>query len=109
LSKLDGIRYENIFKMYTSETGLYFYNISKSIKFPDELDSTQYSYITVRQKMPWTAISFNVYKTIELWWLICILNKIDNPVRAPNVGTVLKVLNPSAVKNVLREIKLSIK
>lgn len=109
LPKLNNQRYENIFKMYGLETGQFYYNLQRSVNFPDTIDATQISYITVKQRLPWTAISFNVYKTIELWWLICLLNKIDNPVRAPDIGTVLKVLNPSAVKSVLNEINLNLR
>jgi len=108
LSKLSNIRYENIFKMYQLKTGQFYYNIQKAINFPEELDSTQLGYVTVRQKMPWTTISYNTYGTTELWWLICLLNKIENPIRAPDIGTVLKVLNPSYLKNVLSEISTSL-
>ena len=109
LPKLNNQRYENIFKMYDLKTGQYYYNLLRSIHFPENIDNTQITYITVKQTLPWTAISFNVYKTIELWWLICLLNKIDNPIKAPAIGTVIKVLNPYAVKNVLNEIGNNLK
>jgi hypothetical protein len=109
LPKLNNQRYENIFKMYDLKTGQHYYNLLRSIHFPDNIDNTQITYITVKQSLPWTAISFNVYQTIELWWLICLLNKIDNPIKAPAIGTILKVLNPYAVKNVLNEISNNLK
>lgn len=108
LSKLSNGRYEKIFKMYQLKTGQYYYNIQKAINFPEDIDITQIGYITVKQKQPWTTISYNVYGTTELWWVICLINKIDNPLLAPDTGAVLKILNPAYLKNVLNEINSSL-
>ena len=108
LDRLTNLRYENIFKMYQLKTGQYFYNLQRAINFPDQLDSTQIGYVTVKQKQPWTTISYNIYGTTELWWVICLLNKIENPVLSPDIGTVLKILNPTYLKNILNEISTSL-
>lgn len=109
LPALSRQRYENIFKVYKNDKGQYYYNINKSIVFPENIDKTKVSFITVKQKQAWTTISYNVYGTIELWWLICLLNKIDNPIKQPEPGTVLKVLNYDALNDVLVEIQGQIK
>ena len=59
--------------------------------------------------MPWTTVSYNAYKTIHLWWLICMLNKIRNPVKFPERGMIIKIIKPDYVNLVLREIQNSIK
>jgi len=109
LPALSRQRYENIFKLYKNNRGQYYYNINKTVVFPENIDDTKISYITVKQKQAWTTISYHVYKTIELWWLICLLNKIENPLKHPEPGTVLKVLNYDAVNDVLIEIQNQIK
>jgi len=109
LPPLSRQRYENIFKMYKNDKGQYYYNINKTVVFPESIDETKISYITVKQKQAWTTISYHVYKTTELWWLICLLNKIENPLKQPEPGTVLKVLNYDAINDVLIEIQNQVK
>jgi len=110
LPSLDSIRYENIFKLYEhKEKRSYVYNLIQSISFPDDIDKNALVYITITDKMPWTTVSYNAYKTIHLWWLICMLNKIRNPVKFPERGMVVKIIKPDYVNLVLREIQNSIK
>lgn len=105
LPNLNDLRYENIFKMYKNDTSQYYYNITKTITLPEDIDPGQIIYYRMRRRMPWTMVSFNIYNTIELWWLLCLLNKVKNPVKAPDTGLVIKALNPDIVSSVLSEIK----
>jgi len=105
LPDLNNLRYENIFKMYKNKDSQYFYNLTKTISIPEDIDPGQIIYYRIRRKMPWTMVSFNIYNTIELWWLICLLNKIKNPVEAPETGIIIKALNPDIVSQVITEIK----
>lgn len=109
LPKLNDLRYENIFKMYKTPDNQYYYSILQAINFPDFIDDTKIFYIQVRQNLPWTAISYNAYQTIELWWLICLVNKIYNPVKGPSAGTVLKIIRPEYIRSIIDEIRLSLR
>lgn len=103
LPKLDDVRYENIFRVY-SEDSYYFYNIMTTINFYN-LDSEEYYFFyKVNRSLPWPIISYENYKTIHLWWLICITNNIDNPTSFPTAGTVLKIIKPQYVAEVLDKI-----
>ena len=104
LPNLNIYRYEKIFKLYQTDNNQYFYNIIQSIFLPDKLDKRALFYITVQQQQPWTTISYNVYKTIELWWLILLTNKIYNPFELPSVGTVIAVIKPEYIPDILKEI-----
>jgi hypothetical protein len=42
---------------------------------------------------------------MELWWLICTYNNIQNPVIMPEAGRELKLLKPQLVSYVLSELK----
>ena len=55
--------------------------------------------------MPYTLISYKLYNTIQLWWLICAVNGIVNPVVFPLANTELMVLKPQYVRGVLQAIK----
>jgi len=109
LQSLGESRYENIFKLYKTDDNQYYYNIIKAISLGNyEVDDTKVQLLQVKKRAPWTTISFNVYKSIELWWLICIVNKIRNPVLIPAQGTYIKIVKPEYVKQVLDDIKTAI-
>ena len=105
LPVLNDLRYENIFKVFKTKDNFYYYNISKTVTFPDTLDPRQIFYYRVKRKMPWTMVSFNIYNSIELWWVLCLLNKIKNPVLAPKTGTLIKAILPGKLPGILAEIK----
>jgi len=103
LSNLSDNRYENIFNMGTNNN-YFFYNIIKTIKFPEELDSSIFDYKIINQKLPYTAVSYNVYGTQNLWWLILLSNNITNPVDVITPGTRLKIIKTKFVKDIINTI-----
>lgn len=106
LPQLNNFRYENIFKMYQKEDdNNYFYNINKKIVIPTNLDPSQFITFPVRQRMPWTLASFYIYGTIELWWLLCLINNISNPITQPIAGSFILALRPNLVSQVINNIK----
>jgi hypothetical protein len=108
LPELNIYRYEKILKLYQTGNNQYFYNLVQSLFLPDKLDKRALFYITVQGQQPWTTVSYNVYKTIELWWLILLTNKIYNPFDIPKTGTVLAVIKPQYVPDILKEINASL-
>lgn len=105
LPSLDNFRYENIFKIsQTGDKNFYFYNIIKTISVPDDIDSNLYETITVPQNLPLTSLSYDIYGTQHLWWLIMIVNKIDNPMQLAKRGVALKIIKPSYVNDVIDSI-----
>ena len=78
LNILSKYRYENIFKVYQDPNTYYYYNILKNINIPNDIDPEYYTLENVNFDIPLTNISYKFYNTIELWWLILIVNKISN-------------------------------
>lgn len=113
LERIPSISYENIFRLYLTEnqnsSNFYYYNILNSVYFPENIPTGIYYEITLNKRLPWTAISYNEYRTTDLWWLIVLTNKIFNPVYYPAPGSVLKIIKPEYVKLVLNEITSQIK
>lgn len=106
LPRLSDYQYENFFKMYLTEDSQYFYNLlSFSVYILDELDPSSFYEIQMDRSMPWTAISYNEYRTMDLWWLIMVVNKINNPMEFPQAGTKLKIIYPQFVRAVLTKLK----
>lgn len=105
LPRLSNYRLENLFKVYTDANGNYFYNLLNTIVFPEEPDENIYYLWRIPSpNMPWTLISHQIYNTVELWWLLCSLNGIQNAVVFPEAGTQIKVLMERYVSTVLQQI-----
>jgi hypothetical protein len=106
LPPLNEYQYESFFKTYLTEENQYFYNLqSFTVYFLDELDPLTYYEINVGKSLPWTAISYNEYRTIDLWWLIALVNKIYNPLEFPEAGSKLKIIYPEYVRAVITRIR----
>ena len=107
LPTLSVLRLENLFNVYKNDTN-YFYNLIGTVSVPKDLDPSVYVTYTVNSdNMPWTLISYKAYKTIDLWWLICSINNISNPVEFPKAGTELKILLPEYVSAIVQQLKIA--
>jgi len=113
LESISTVSYENIFRMYSTDNSdsnnFLYYNLSNSVYFPKKLPSNLYYTITLNRRLPWTAISYNEYRTIDLWWMIALANDIYNPVYYPAPGSQLKIIKPEFVKLILNEITKQVK
>jgi len=108
LPNLGIYRYENILKLYQTNDSQYFYNLIQSVFLPDALDERALTYMVIREAQPWTTISFKAYQTIELWWLILLTNKVYNPFETPKAGTTIKIIKPSYIPGILKDINSSL-
>lgn len=105
-------RYENIFNVYeiTNENNnVYaFYNILSKVSIPSDLSDDVFQYLIVQSEMPLTALSYDIYKSQHLWWLIIAVNNIKNPVRLLSAGSKIKIIKPEYIESVLNSIKQKI-
>lgn len=104
LADLESTRYENIFNLGTRDN-YYFFNIIKTVKFPENLNPELYYTKIITGKKPYTAISFEFYGTQNLWWLILLSNNITNPVDVITPGTRLKIIKREYINDVIQSIK----
>lgn len=105
LPQLNSTRYENIFKVYKEKDYYYYYNLIQSIYLPSVIDDEKVFYMVISNRMPWTSISYNAYKTIDLWWLICLANNVFNPVEFAKAGTSIKIIKSIYVNDIIRDIR----
>ncbi len=96
-------RFENIFKVYT-DNSFYFYNILKTINIPEDLQDDIFYKYKIPNPMSWHVLSNKLYNTTDLWWLIVLTNQISDPVNLPQGGTVIKVIKPAFITQVLKTI-----
>jgi hypothetical protein len=93
-------KYAKIFSTHTSPDGYEYYNLLKNLKI--DLDSkTSYTEMLYSQNMHWIDISHKFYATGDLWWVICVVNNINNPFNYPEPGTKLKIPTPETVQQLL--------
>jgi len=106
LPALASERYENIFNVYETVDGYYYYNILSKVSITDKINPDTLVYFKIPKMMPWTNISYLIYGTQYLWWLLCVVNKIKNPVRVLQPGTVIAAIKPEFIKTVLDDINI---
>lgn len=99
-------QYENIFNVYEDSEIGYFYNLLKTINFPSDLNPDVYNTYIIQPLDTWPLISWKLYNSIFLWWSICALNNIQNPLKMPTVGTEIKILKSRYLQNILNDIRL---
>jgi hypothetical protein len=111
LPSLERTRYENIFKVFKllkdTDNSYYFYNINNKVMIPDDLDDSIFNVITPAVNTAWTTLSFRLYGTIDLWWLIFIINKPKDIFLAES-GVSYRCIKPEFINDVLTNIEQQI-
>jgi len=105
LPNLEDYRYENIFKIYQKgDKDFYYYNILKKIEIPDDVSGDLISNVKLDRNIPLTTLSYNLYGTTYLWWLILIVNKTQNPVKNLPAGYDIKYVKKNYISVVMSSI-----
>ena len=104
LGNIDLSFYETLFRVYKVDKH-YVYNLLRKVALPSGvLDDRFFEYINVQTSSPWTLVSNKAYGTIKLWWLICIVNGVWNPVYNAQPGVPIRVLKSEYVRDILNTI-----
>ena len=98
-------RMENFLNVYQGTDGFNFYNLIKPINIFNSNNSSVDIIHSFLLNDSWTNISYKYYKTIDLWWFICLYNQISNPLDSIDPGTEIKVLKSEYIGAVLAELK----
>ena len=107
LNTLSSELYENIFNVNlvdNSDSNFYFYNLLNKVTFPDNISDEFIEETTLLSDKPWTALSYELYGTIQLWWSVYLLNKPDYIFKAQANNT-YKYIKPGVLYNVLEQIR----
>jgi hypothetical protein len=83
---------------------MYFYNLLQTIALPDNLPNGYYEKYDVVYGDTWPFVSYKVYNTPNLWWLITSVNNIINPTKQPQVGTSINYLANRFASYVLTQL-----
>jgi len=96
---------EQIFNVYQTNTGHYYYNLLQSIVFPADLPETLYRSYSVVYGDTWPLISYKAYNTPNLWWVILLANEISDPTKIASPGTSIRIPIMGVVREVLTQIE----
>ena len=96
--------FENLFKIYEDDNLNYRYNLNETLYL--NVDPQTYEYYNVTHDMFWPLISYNIYGTTRLAWLLMKTNNVTaknifNKVRA---GKVVKYINKDVVENIVAKV-----
>jgi nucleoid-associated protein YgaU len=108
LPQLSFFRYENFFNIYENNDNTKFYNLIASINVLPADDSSVEDEYDVKLNDTWILISYKYYGTMFLWWLVCMYNKIQNPVKTPEPGTKIKLLKKEYIAVILENLNKQI-
>lgn len=96
--------YQKIFNEYTTSENKPFLLLNKRIVFPEDKTLPIYSKKLITSDTPWTVLSYQIYKNINYWWVLCALNEKNNIYYARE-GSVVLYLQPkylSLIENYLK-------
>tara|TARA_S200002703_G_scaffold147069_3_gene142590 strand:+ start:1947 stop:2321 length:375 start_codon:yes stop_codon:yes gene_type:complete len=112
ITELEGLSrnlYENIFNVTlvnNFDKSFYAYNLLNKVIFPESLNPEFIEEVTLTSDQPWTMLSFELYGTIQLWWVVYLLNKPDYIFKA-KAGTAYKYIKSKYITSVLQQITTS--
>ena len=106
LNNLNSNLYENIFNVNLIEgkgKDIYYYNILNKVIFPDDISDEYITEVVLNADKPWTTLSYETYGTIQLWWVIVLLNSPEYIFKA-QAGTSYKIIRPEYIGAILQQI-----
>lgn len=110
---IESVSFENFFKIHIAEEDTdnnerLFFNLLKKIYLVDktsDLDPKYFDTFVIDVDLPWVILSYNIYNTLNLWWLLCLANNIQDATKNPELGSYIKVIKPQYVNLVVNTIK----
>lgn len=85
----------------------YVYNIMRTLYIVDVdfIEKSYFKYYRVNNNETWNSISYNIYGTNRLYWLILKLNGIKDPTFDPAPGSKLKYISEQDALEVIESIR----
>ncbi len=55
------------------------------------------------------ALSYKIYGTLNLWWLLCLVNNIQDATKNPELGSKVKAIKPQYVNTIISQINTQLR
>jgi len=104
--RLSNVSFLKLFNIL-EESNTKYMNFFRSYSINDNILNNTLYYFTydVENEDWWDMISFKIYGSSNLWWVICMMNNIINPYEELSEGDQIKVLKESYLYMLLKEIE----
>lgn len=110
--QIEEVSYENFFKLHIYNDEFAFFNLLKKINILSNTNDINPNYFityNVDVDIPWVVFSYKVYGTVNLWWLLCLVNNIQDATKNPSFGSQIKAIKPEFVNTVINQINIQLK
>lgn len=100
-----------MFNVYPDESiskkNHYIYNIMRTLYIINlkDIPKSFFKYYTVKRGDTWNLISYTLYGTVELYWLVMKLNEVKDPTFEPQVGKFLRYVSKENINQILDALK----
>lgn len=89
---LDDTKFMNIFRSYRID--------------PDSIaDIVLYDFYEVGNDEWWDNISYSIYGTPKLWWVLALINNVTNPFEELEEGTNIKILRSDYLYTLIKDME----
>ena len=97
--------FDHFFKVYIDKRGNYMYNLNETLYF-DIAEDNNLPVYTTTHPMQWPLISYKIYQTTRLAWLLMKLNDVDitNVFDTIPSGKEIRYLPMDSVQSILSDI-----
>lgn len=110
--ELTGRRISNIsqlklFSILRDHDSTHFMNIWRTFSLNNYIttDVTFYDSYEVGDDMWWDNISYDIYGTPHLWWIVALMNNVVNPFEELEEGTNIKILREEYLYVLFKDIE----
>lgn len=95
---------ENMFNIYEDKQGFYKYNLNETIYL--NVDKSQCETYTLKTIAYWPLISYKIYQTPKLAWLLMKLNNVDGKhiFDKQKPGTIIYYLPTETVESIVKQL-----
>lgn len=95
--------YSKLFNLYYTTEEIPFTLKNRSIAFPEDEGNPLYGIKYIADNIPWTILSYNIYGTINYWWILCSLNQ--SQIFYAEEGSEIRYVLPEYIEDVVATIK----
>jgi hypothetical protein len=112
LADVENVSYENFFKLHIYNDEFTFFNLLKKINIltnTNDIDPVYFITYNIDVEIPWVVLSYKIYGTLNLWWLLCLVNNIQDATKNPELGTKIKAVKPQYVNSIIGQINTQLR
>lgn len=102
---IDAFDYENCLRVNVDDKNNFYFNLNQQLWF--EMDQSSLLSATTNADAYWTTISWNLYKTTRLAWLLLQVNNVkpDNVLDIVKSGSVIKYVPNQYLDQLVEELR----